>query len=54
MERMSEPPQNFSENQVAEWRGWNIHKAGYPNTIAVDDFAELVKAKTNGRISLNQ
>ena len=38
--------------QAAEWRGWNIHKADYPNTIAMDNFAELVKAKTNGRISL--
>ena len=26
--------------QAAEWRGWNIHKDGYPNTIAMDKFAE--------------
>ena len=19
-----------------EWRGWNIHKPGYPNTVAMD------------------
>ena len=38
--------------QAAEWRGWNIHKAGYPNTIAMDKFVELVNAKTDGRISL--
>ena len=28
-----------------EWRGWNIHKPGYPNTVAMDKFAELVKQK---------
>ncbi|MEM1201334.1 MAG: TRAP transporter substrate-binding protein, partial [Pseudomonadota bacterium] len=27
--------------QAAEWRGWNIHKPGYPNTVAMDKFAEL-------------
>ena len=35
-----------------EWRGWNIHKPGYPNTVAMDKFAELVKQKTGGEISL--
>ena len=29
-----------------EWRGWNIHKPGYPNTVAMDKFAELLKQKT--------
>lgn len=37
---------------AAEWRGWNIHKEGYPNTIAMDKFAELLAAKTDGRITL--
>lgn len=37
---------------AAEWRGWNIHKPGYPNTVAMDKFAELVKEKTNGNITL--
>jgi tripartite ATP-independent transporter DctP family solute receptor len=37
---------------AAEWRGWNIHKPGYPNTVAMDKFAELVKAKTNGNVTL--
>jgi tripartite ATP-independent transporter DctP family solute receptor len=36
----------------AEWKGWNIHKAGYPNTIAMQKFAELLKAKSGGRITL--
>jgi len=34
------------------WRGWNIHADGYPNTIAMDKFAELVEAKTGGEITL--
>lgn len=37
---------------AAEWRGWNIHKPGYPNTVAMDKFAELLKQKTDGRITL--
>jgi tripartite ATP-independent transporter DctP family solute receptor len=37
---------------AAEWRGWNIHVDGYPNTIAMDKFAELLSAKTNGEITL--
>ena len=35
-----------------EWRGWNIHKPGYPNTVAMDKFGELVKKKTGGKITL--
>lgn len=38
--------------QAAEWRAWNIHVKGYPNTIAMDKFAELLSAKTNGKIKL--
>lgn len=38
--------------QAAEWRGWNIHKPGYPNTVAMDKFADLVKAKTNGNVTV--
>ena len=38
--------------QAAEWRGWNIHKDGYPNTIAMDKFAELLAEKTGGKITL--
>lgn len=34
------------------WRGWNIHVEGYPNTIAMDKFAELVDEKTGGEITL--
>ena len=35
-----------------EWRGLNIHKPGYPNTVAMDKFGELVKKKTGGKITL--
>ncbi|MCB1370442.1 MAG: TRAP transporter substrate-binding protein [Rhodobacteraceae bacterium] len=35
-----------------EWRGWNIHPDGYPNTVGMAKFAELVAEKTDGRVSL--
>lgn len=38
--------------QAKEWRGWNIHVAGYPNTIAMDKFAELLKEKSGGKMTL--
>lgn len=38
----------FADN----WRGWNIHVDGYPNTVAMDKFAELVEEKTGGEIKL--
>ena len=34
------------------WRGWNIHTDGYPNTVAMDKFAELLSEKTGGEITL--
>ncbi|WP_300061616.1 TRAP transporter substrate-binding protein [uncultured Roseobacter sp.] len=37
---------------AADWRGWNIHADGYPNTVAMDKFAELLEEKTGGEISL--
>ncbi len=38
--------------QAAEWKGWNIHKPGYPNTVAMDKFADLLAEKSDGRITL--
>jgi tripartite ATP-independent transporter DctP family solute receptor len=38
--------------QAAEWKGWNIHVEGYPNTIAMEKFATLVEEGTEGRVSL--
>ncbi len=38
---------------VAEdWRAWNIHTDGHPNTAAMDRFAELVAEKTGGEITV--
>ncbi len=33
------------------WRGWNIHPEGYPNSIALDQFAADVTAATEGRVT---
>lgn len=38
--------------QAAEWKGWNIHKPDYPNTIAMDKFAELLAERSGGDITL--
>ncbi len=38
--------------QAKEWKGWNIHVAGYPNTVALDKFAELLDAKSKGKMKL--
>jgi tripartite ATP-independent transporter DctP family solute receptor len=38
--------------QAKEWRGWNIHVAGYPNTVAMDKFAELLKEKSGGKLTV--
>ncbi|GHE21499.1 TRAP transporter substrate-binding protein [Halomonas urumqiensis] len=34
------------------WRGWNIHPDGYPNTEALESFAEAVTDRTEGRLTL--
>ena len=38
--------------QAAELRAWNIHVEGYPNTVALDAFADLVAEKTEGRVTI--
>jgi len=35
-----------------EWRAWNIHVDGHPNTAAMDLFAELVAERTGGEVSV--
>lgn len=35
-----------------EWRAWNIHVDGHPNTAAMDRFAELVAEKTDGALEI--
>ena len=42
----------ISGAQAAEWRGWNIHVDGYPNTVAMDKFAELLSEKSGGKLTL--
>ena len=37
---------------AADWRAWNIHHDGHPNTAAMDRFSELVAKKTNGEIKM--
>ncbi|MGR2738618.1 TRAP transporter substrate-binding protein [Billgrantia sp. Q4P2] len=37
--------------QADTWRGWNIHPPGYPNTVALEAFAENVTERTEGRIT---
>ena len=36
--------------QANNWRGWNIHPPGYPNTVALEAFAERVADRTEGRV----
>ncbi len=35
-----------------EWRAWNIHSEGHPNTAAMDRFAELVEENTGGELTI--
>ncbi|WP_425356808.1 TRAP transporter substrate-binding protein [Vreelandella neptunia] len=37
--------------QADNWRGWNIHPDGYPNSVAMEEFAEAVAEQTEGRIT---
>ena len=37
--------------EAANWRGWNIHPEGYPNTVALEQFAKDVTDKTDGRVT---
>ena len=39
--------------QAAEnWRAWNIHNDGHPNTAAMDRFSELVDEATGGEVTV--
>ncbi len=43
----------LATSAVAEdWRAWNIHSDGHPNTAAMDLFAELVNARTGGEVNV--
>ncbi len=41
----------LSSAAAEDWRGWNIHPEGYPNTVALGDFAKSVSEKTDGRVA---
>lgn len=41
-----------SQAYAKNWRGWNIHAPGYPNTVALEDFAKAVTEKTEGELTL--
>ncbi len=36
-----------------DWRAWNIHSDGHPNTAAMDRFAELVAEYTGGEVTID-
>ncbi|GHC32712.1 C4-dicarboxylate ABC transporter [Kushneria pakistanensis] len=36
--------------QADNWRGWNVHPQGYPNSEALDSFVKEVTDKTDGRV----
>ncbi len=38
--------------QAEDWRAWNIHNDGHPNTAAMDRFSELVSEATGGEINV--
>ncbi|WP_110650145.1 TRAP transporter substrate-binding protein [Salinicola peritrichatus] len=37
--------------EAEDWRGWNVHPDGYPNSLALKSFADEVSEKTDGRIN---
>ncbi|REC96477.1 TRAP transporter substrate-binding protein [Kushneria indalinina] len=37
--------------QADNWRGWNVHPPGYPNSEALDSFVKDVTEKTDGRVN---
>jgi len=43
---------SFNASAAENWRAWNIHNDGHPNTAAMDKFAELVDTATNGEVKL--
>lgn len=42
-----------SAASAENWRAWNIHSDGHPNTPAMDLFAELVEATTDGEVTVD-
>ena len=42
-----------SASAAEQWRAWNIHNDGHPNTGAMDKFAELIDAATGGEVTID-
>lgn len=43
---------SLSAGAAENWRVWNIHNDGHPNTAAMDLFADMVNTTTNGEINV--
>ena len=43
---------SFNATAAENWRAWNIHNDGHPNTAAMDKFSELVSAATDGEVNV--
>ena len=41
-----------SGHAAENWRAWNIHNDGHPNTAAMDKFSELVGEATGGEVNV--
>ena len=41
-----------SASAAENWRAWNIHNDGHPNTAAMDKFSELVDEATGGEVKV--
>ena len=43
---------SFNATAATNWRAWNIHNDGHPNTAAMDKFSELVNEATKGEVTV--
>lgn len=41
-----------SAASAENWRAWNIHSDGHPNTAAMDRFSDLVNQYTDGEVTV--
>lgn len=44
-------PYSAMANTV-QWKGWNLHGKDYPNTVAMQKFADLIAEGSDGRLNL--
>ena len=43
---------SLNANAAENWRVWNIHNDGHPNTGAMDLFADMVNTTTDGAVNV--